>query len=359
LDVDCPLGGSGGEICLNGNRQPTCSAGQCVGTCNCYFGPPLPLSSGNTPACILNRFANDISGTANVDLGSGSITANLKAIVFLGELVTVPCPYCTGDTTARDGLRDGICVLGDNAGDACDVQSTNLTFPSPAGDGHSLDCFPAVGKNVSGTGLVIDLVQTTSSDSLASAVPCGFTFSPQLCPCSVCTNDTTRTCRSNADCSAPGICTRTGQGVPSRNQCSNSNCIDSGDGINGACETGPDDKYCDGVYRSNGEPFVGCTTNADCDGTDCGAGVGVGLCGTCSLTRRRECFLDPINVTGAADPQTPVGAALFCAAPTANPGINSVAGLPGPGRIVNQARATTFCASDPGTEYIPGTGGCP
>jgi len=377
LDADCPLGGGGGEICLNGNRQPTCSAGQCVGTCNCYFGPPLPLSSGSTPACVLNKFANDISGTANVDLGSGSITANLKAVVFLGELVTVPCPYCTGDTTPRDGNRDGTCVLGDNPGDACDVQAVNLTFPSPGGDGYSLDCFPAIGKNVSGTGLVIDLVQTTSSDSLAAAVPCGL-GGASLCPCARCSDDISQTCTSDAQCGtctvnadcAPmgnaglcngGLCKCKGPGLlnPVPNQCSNANCVDSGDGINGACETGPDDKYCDGAFRGNGEPFVTCVTNADCDNTECGSGVGVGLCGTCSLIRRRECFLNPINVTGFADPETPAGAALFCAAETSNPGINSVAGLPGPGRIVNQTRAKTFCASDPGTEYIPGTGGCP
>jgi len=375
LDSDCPLGGSGGEICLNGNRQPTCSSGQCVGTCNCYFGPPLPLSSGSTPACVLNRFANDISGTANVDLGSGEITANLKAIVFLGELVTVPCPYCTGDTTPRDGNRDGTCVLGDNNGDACDVQSANLTFPSPAGDGYSLDCFPAIGKNVSGTGLVIDLVQTTSSDSLTAAVPCGLSFA-KLCQCARCANDIQQTCTTNGDCAtcttnadcggATGTCDGShcrcrGSGVlnPQPNQCSNGNCIDSGDGVNGACETGPDDQYCDGAFRANGEPFVTCVSNADCDNTDCGSGVGPGLCGTCSLMRRRQCFLDTINVIGSADPQTPVGAALFCAAETSNPGINSVAGLPGPGRVVNQARAKTFCASNPAVEYVPGVGGCP
>ena len=44
---------------------------------------------------------------------------------------------------------------------------------------------------------------------------------------------------------------------------------------------------------------------------------------------------------------------------TANGGINAVAGLPGPARVVNQVSAKTFCDSDPLVEYIPGVGGCP
>ena len=35
------------------------------------FGVPLALSSGNAPACVVNRFREDLVGTANVDLGSG------------------------------------------------------------------------------------------------------------------------------------------------------------------------------------------------------------------------------------------------------------------------------------------------
>ena len=236
LDDDCPLGPSGGEICLNGNRQPTCSSGQCVGTCNCYFGPPLPLSSGKVPACVLNRFANDISGTANVDLGSGAITANLKATVFLGTLVTVPCPICGGtctagnigdpcavdgncdtssgagdgtcanyDGVANDGTRDGTCFLGDNEGQSCDIQSRNETFPSPTGGGHSLDCFPGVGSNVSGTGLNINLVQTTGTQTLTAGLECGTPpFVLETCPCGQCSDDTTITCTANSDC---GTCT--------------------------------------------------------------------------------------------------------------------------------------------------------
>jgi hypothetical protein len=154
--------------------------------CNCYLGPPLPLSAGNTPACVVNRFANNISGTANVDTGESLGIVNLKAVVYLGENLIQPCPYCTGDPVAGDGIRGGTCVDGNNNGGTCDVDAASRTFPAPGGAGHSLDCFPSNGKNVSGTGLTIDLEQSTGPLSLGSQVPCGFPSDPELCHCGVC-----------------------------------------------------------------------------------------------------------------------------------------------------------------------------
>ena len=52
-----------------------------------------------------------------------------------------------------------------------------------------------------------------------------------------------------------------------------------------------------------------------------------------------------------------MGAAIFCIPPTANPGINTVAGLPGPGRVTNQGLTRKFCG-DFQTEYTPNIG-CP
>jgi cysteine-rich repeat protein len=358
IDEDCPSG----ELCLNGLRLPTCVNNQCVGTCNCYFGPPLPLSSKGTPACVLNRFAQDVSGTANVDRGAGEVTANLRSVVFLGESITVPCPYCVGDTTPRDGVREGVCVLGENSGDACDVDAVNTTFPSPSGEGHSLDCFPASGKNVSGTGLRIGLRQTTGSQQVTSGVTCGFPpFAAQLCPCGICQLDRSVPCSSNADCQSQslGNCTSQALGKPQKNACSDGQCGDTGNGLDGECVNGPTNVYCDGVARANGEPMVTCISNADCDSTDCGGGVGPGLCGTCTIERIQACFLPTILVSGQPNPEAPIGAALFCIPPTANDGINQAAGLPGPGRVVNQAQSTLFCASDPGVQYVPGVGGCP
>lgn len=357
VDADCPSG----EVCLTGPRTPSCVNNQCVGTCECYFGPPLPLSAGNVPACAVNKFAEDVTGTVNVDLGEGEISARLASVVFLGELVTAPCPYCQDDLVVNDGVRDGSCVLGEDDGKPCDAQSVNLSFPGPNGGGHSLDCFPAVGKNVSGTGLKINLDQSTSTQTLTAGIACGYSFNPQVCQCGVCSGDSTRSCSSSTECATLGLgdCVKIAQGSPSADTCDASGvCVDLGENY-GECSNGPINTYCDGILRADGAPYISCLSDSDCDTTDCGSGPGVGLCGTCSLQSNRQCFLPTIEAAGSADPGAPVGAAVFCLPPTSSAGINGTAGLPGPARVINQARSQTFCSSDPAVEYLPGVGGCP
>ena len=354
-------------------------------TCNCYFGPPLPLSSGNVPACVVNRFAEDVTGTANVDNGKGKINARLASVVYLGENVLTPCPTCGGtctapvanvgdpcavnsscdtslgsadgvcgnyDPTVGDGLRGGICYLGVNNGLTCDIDASNESFPAPGGGGSSLDCFPDLGKNVSGTGLKIVLESTTGTSALpAAAIPCGFDSSPVLCACGVCSGDTGVTCTSNGDCTGIGTCGKVGNGNPKDNSCSDGVCSDLGGG-EGGCLANTPDNYCDGITRADGLGFIQCGSNGDCSALGPAAGA-------CTLTGTRACFLDPITVTGVEDPSFPVAVAAFCIPPTANSGINTVAGLPGPGRVKNVAEAESYCASNPAVIYTPGVGGCP
>jgi hypothetical protein len=379
--------------CANDNRvmcdEPFKSdADDCGGdTCNCYFGAPLPLSSGNTPACVVNRFADDVIGTANVDIGAGQITANLRSIVYLGINVLAPCAVCGGtctapvskvgtacatdvncesafnlgdgvcgnfDPTPADGNRQGTCWGGEDQGLSCDIGSYNTSFPAPAGGGAggSLDCFPAPGLNVSGTGLRISLEQTTGVTALPAAdVDCGFNIAPEECACGVCSLDASVTCTSNGDCTGVGVCGKVGDGNPRQNSCADGVCTDVGGG-QGECLASPPVMFCDGVTRGNGEGFVQCNSNADC--TPLGSFVG-----SCTLSTPRRCFPDPISATGVQDPNKPVAVATFCIAATGNVGINAVAGLPGPGRVKNVAAASSFCASNPATQYTPGVGGCP
>jgi hypothetical protein len=256
------------------------------------------------------------------------------------------------DPTPNDGVRSGTCYLGRNAGLPCDIDSVNTTFPAPGGGGQSLDCFPN-SPNVSGQGLKIDITQTTGSSSLTSHVPCGLSGVPRICPCGECSNDSSTPCTSNADCSAGGVCSAdVGRAVP--NQCTGETCSDTGDGMTGQCTTGPDDTSCDGIVRANGEGFISCSGNQDCDPNNIGLPAG-----HCTLSKRRPCFLNPIVTAGAASPTTPIGAGIFCIPKTSNGAINSVAGLPGPGRVVNQGRSRTFCASNHAVQYQPGVGGCP
>ena len=341
----------------------------------------MPLSAGNTPACAINRFSVDISGTANVDTGAGLINAHLKSSVYLGESLVEPCPSCGGTCTAPagkvglvcgtdsncdtsagsgdgvcgnydpvpgDGIRGGKCFLGDNSGQACDIMAPNRTFPAPGGGGSSLDCFPSASKNVSGTGLTINLAQTTGSVSLPpAALACNFGFG--VCPCGECNGDKTIGCTANADCGASGPCVTNSERP---NACDDGVCTSAGGG-EGECLANLPDAFCDAIVRANGEGFIGCQGNSDCLPLNIAIAAG-----NCTLSKVRECFLDPITATGVQDANKPLGVAAFCVPKTANSAINTVAGLPGPGRIKSQATSKLFCANNPAYLYTPGVG-CP
>ena len=366
---ECTLAGIDPSLgncrCANDNRQhcflPFENDNESCGgdLCHCYLGPPLALSSGNTPACIVNRLREDVTGTANVDDGSGVASTKLAAVAYLGESTIEPCPYCDGDTIPGDGVRDGTCVLGPNRGQSCDVDGINRSFPAPGGGGHSLDCFPEPGKNVSGAGLVIDFTQTTGDVELGVSgdIPCRVQVISVSCFCAMCSDDPSVPCSSDADCAVIGAGTCSSFGTASSpagtNQCQGTGqvCVDLGDG-NAECEIGQD-LLCDAVLKSNGEGIYNCLSNADCQESIIGIDAG-----TCSLTKKRACFTDPIQASGQADPNLPIGAGTFCIGPTSNPGLNTVAGLPGPARILNQVQSTLFCANDPSKIYTPGAGGC-
>jgi hypothetical protein len=458
VNADCPVG----ESCLVGPRAPVCAGGQCTGLCQCFYGPPLPRSFANLSACVVSRFAHDLTGTVNVDAGEVAIDFDLRSFTYIGESVAVPCPVCGGtcttgdvgepclsdrdcgmggvcgsfDPAPQDGLREGTCFLGDNHGDPCDVEARHEGLPAPAGGGHSLDCLPEAGKNISGSGNRAAFREATAVQSLAAGVVCGFPpFAPESCPCGVCERDREIPCSTNVDCesAALGACTNDGLGRPRADDCNDARCSGdrktscsdnadcsrcTGDGqtacasnsdctvaggrcpggscvLEGRCspvasactgdattpctsnadcstaggvcvavagectETGPVDTYCDGVTLADGSAYIVCLTNADCDQTDCGAGIGPGLCGTCSAGRVRRCFLDPVVAVGIPDPVAPLNAALFCEGLTSSISFDNAEGLPGPVRRVRQSQVSYACAGAPEASYVPGIGGCP
>jgi cysteine-rich repeat protein len=413
--------------------------------CNCYFGAPFPLTSQGTPVCVSNKFSAEITGTANPDLGSGEIQASLRASVFLGYTTDMPCAVCGGkcsndnsgcifdedcdmgatcnQDTPGDGNRDGVCIRDASAhtgsGEPCEIDGMNASFPSRPNDptpgeggaGYSIDCQPN-SPNAAGAGLKITLQQTTGVASKTAGVDCdGAGVGTDLCPCSICSVDSSEPCDSNADCAAiyksctnaphdfgvqcdddpdcalidlgpcqgginrcrkntamvcatnndcanqpGGTCdtqTCSGKGssapYPEPNFCADDICTDEGGG-EGTCASGPDFLYCDGLVKADGIGINSCLSNNDCGG----------VLGNCTITDEADCFLDPIVATGVADPDFPVAGAVFCIPPTSNSGVNNAAGLPGPGRVTSQGAARTFCASDNNTEYTPGgTPPCP
>jgi hypothetical protein len=337
-----------------GPDEEFCGGGQCV----CNFGPPMPLSSGNIPVCVLNTLSGQPGGLANVDQGSGTIELHLAEKIFLGASLLQPCPLCVNDTTPADGQRNGVCVGGLNHEQSCDAQAYNSTFPPPTGALLSLDCFPHPDANISGDGLLLSIDLTTGSSQLAAGLPCGEDgpLAEFQCPCRVCSGDFSLPCSSDAECAEAdaGTCSSNGNGVQVLpNGCTTGLCESVG-GREGRCVEGPDDRFCDAFLRPDGGGLITCATNEDCAPSSIGVNGG-----NCTVQQRRACFLDPIVSQGAPHPVVPLAAGTYCSPATESPSVNSVAGFPGPGRLTLQTAVSLFCKSNPASPYVPGSGGCP
>ena len=397
--LGCPTSAPCGACAIDG-IDPTSRACRCAGdnriicdepfsadendcggaACECYLGAPVPLSTGNTPACVVDRLASPPSGTIDVDSGELSLTLDLRAKYHLGSTIVRPCPYCSGDSTPADGVRDGTCVDGPNAGLPCDAEARNTSFPAPGGAAYSLDCFPDAGKNISGSGLIERYTLTTGSSSLDSDIECPLSIIPNRCQCGVCqrecaVNDdcagifahlpptcangvcspkSTVPCSSDAECVDAGLtaCVNLGAGNPWPNQCAGSGGCSLGDDGDGVCDEGPVGNFCDAVVRANGQGLIKCLSNVDCDAGTIGVAAG-----NCTLTSNRECFPPTITASGVPHPDRPIAAAIFCV-PPASVGYSTVNGLPGPARLVSQMRTRKLCGGLDGAAYVAG-GGCP
>jgi hypothetical protein len=349
--------------------------------CICYFGPPLPLSVGTSPLCLVNRMTRAPSGSFAPDTGDLSLDLDLRSMVYDGEELLAPCPSCGGrclapeekvdtpctrssdcdteteegecgrfDEVADDGVREGLCVGGPSAGFGCDINAFNTTFPAPGGSGYSFDCFPDSAKNIGGQGLIVPLHHSTAPQSLEANVACGFPpVSERLCPCGVCSGDPNFPCSSNSDCEFPATCAAVpGSALP--NLCDDEVCT-AGDGSEGACLGGPVDKFCDEIVRANGRGLLGCQTNADCE-----QGVTGVIAGACAVEEPRPCFVPPISSAGRPDPRSPLAVTVACVPPLASSGLNSGIGLPGPVRLETAMTAKAFCNADSESLYVPGQG---
>ena len=370
-----------------GNTRTKCTANaDCAGsggTCEYYFGSLLPLSAGGVSTCVSNQVTGAITGTADVDSGASTTAVHLVSRVFSGATVASPCPKCVGDATANDGARAGICDSGQNSGQSCDV---NGSSPNVFFGATSLDCPPVAGAQIAS--LPVDLSNSTGTVtrtlSIASPLCHAPGFTTLACFCDTCNDAAAEPCATNADCPDPpgptgpicggkrciagtnagtpcaatsecpsGACTFPGTAT-APNQCSDATCSPT-TGNEGECSGGPFEQFC-----GPDATFAGCSTNADCASfTTCSGGTNAGRpCSTaaqcpggtcvsqqtCSIGKFRKCFTDngvvgnAIHATGAADPpvngdSNPTLAALFCIGPTASSAVNSVAGLPGPGRL--------------------------
>jgi hypothetical protein len=222
------------------------------GDCERFFGPPLPLSAANTPACLTSFFAADITATVDARAGSAKTSVFLRSRVHLGITNDKPCPRCgaldqnpkVGDTFQCDG--------GPNDGDACTVEAV-----SPVFGGLSFDCPPDVTDNVSGQGLAVRVSGVTTGELVReAAIPCVAS--------GICTDDGSP-CSTNADC----------------RRCTNdlTACTTNGDCSGGTCEAAPHSEqpvscgfYCHCGFCDN-DPNAPCFGDSDCpSGQTCSPG---------------------------------------------------------------------------------------
>ncbi len=353
-----------GNRCSNDNTircdEPfVADADDCAGNiCEVRFGPPLALSSANTPVCIDNVLSS-VAGTANAGTGESATTVGNTSNIFSGLTNTHPCSSCDGDPTANDGVRGGTCNGGPDNGNPCDVNAISL---SDGFGSTSYDCSPG-GSNLSGTGLKLTLTFDTGTSVLSDTATTGDAAcgpgNVLDCQCATCSLDSTVPCNVDADCSGvgAGVCDSNGTGVARLpNDCDTDAfvCNDDGDGLTGHCPT-KTSSFCDAITHASGDPYLACATNADCAIIDPECG---GDCGDCTITTARPCFLPDIVVSGNPSQQQTTVAGNFCipGLGAAGSSVNTAAGLAGPGRLATDFEIMAFCDS-PATKQFVGNGG--
>ena len=326
-----PPGPTGCGVCTLGGLDPTTGACRCANdrrvicdepfvvdnddcggnTCQCYFGSPFPLASGGVAVCVVSRFAQDLTGTANVDTAEFKTEVGLRTEVYLGLNGFNPCPTCDGDPVYDDGVRGGLCSHGRYLGQSCDATGVNYNFPhirrrcsvtlapcgentdcpdfpdescedyvpaSPGGE-YSLDCLPVPGKNVSGEGLPIDLTLGSGIETMTATVSCGGFFGPPFAPdykchCLQCDGDTSVPCNTDAECAevGAGTCSSIGSGVmdgPDACISKSTVCVPTSDN-QAECLDDLPEGFCDGFVQANGDGYLACSPGGVCVAGDIG-----------------------------------------------------------------------------------------
>src|SRR6185436_13692795 len=131
-------------------------------------GPPIPLSSGGVPICVLTTLRETPTGSYDCGTGCSELRLPLLARTFLDPEVGSPCPTCVGDATPNDGVKGGTCDGGTTAGQPCDVGGVSDRFG--AGGATSRDCLPT-GDSVGELELDLNPI-TTGTTSVTATVDC-------------------------------------------------------------------------------------------------------------------------------------------------------------------------------------------
>ena len=385
--------------CTGDPRVPCAADGDCTlagGTCALFSGTLQPIAApGGYPLGLSQWIEGPVTGTVQVETGAIDVTLGLARRVYQGLDLDHPCPRCTGDATANDGVASGTCSGGAHDGESCDANGSVPGWPELGT--MSLDCPPSaanvVGNFTSRRRSVTDTVTMTRGPLSPTCNGTGVTLVTPIppgskCLCDTCNNGNAELCSSNADCPPsggnPGICggrrclggPNAGgpcaggfggesacpgascgwRGVPtlpsacSYDDCSlptgtHVGCIDTApiDG-EGECDYPPGNTLC---APDSAHPNAWCDEDDDCGGA----------AGSCRL-QPRLCFLTgpftpnptgqgtgTLIAAGAADPPlgylfSPTLASVYCSSPMEQSSpTNNVIGLPGPSREVVRGQA--------------------
>lgn len=179
------LGSCAGSVCA---LAPTGASGGGIDCTDagCSFGPPLPIPNAGLSTCVVNTFAQAVSGTVDKSTGALAVGVPLAARVFLTGNSVAPCPLCSATgSPATPGV--GACTRGARAGLSC--SSTNS-------QGLSTDCLPGGGDGSSDLGTIgVDLTPLASATA-AKADPDGL-----FCPGQT-AGSATQGCFGSAACRA-------------------------------------------------------------------------------------------------------------------------------------------------------------
>ncbi len=368
------------------NTEATTALTTCSDPTNCpaagdfcmqqFHTPPLPLSAGGVPVCVVNVFTEDLSGTKDLATGSMAIHLRQKSIVQMTGTPAQPCPVCGGfckaspgdlggrhncttnadcaDTTSQLCVTDLLCSFGPNQGQPC-RPGPPYGGPTPLFGNPSIDCPPTL----SSPG-ILDIVfapQSTETVSLAPSYQCNEgAFSDKTCvgggnqgaSCTTGSQCPGGTCNDQCFCPAVG-------GVREQPNSCDAACVGGGNDaqsctLDSECAGGfchladcrpdpsapaalqPNEGGCTATIqgRCSYSSYQSCLRNSDCAQPICSRCNGGETCRFFA----KDCFINSgITRTGVASTTDPVLSAIFCIGGTGQGAVDSTAGLPGAGAI--------------------------
>ena len=379
-------GGAHPERCKNDPAMPCTTATEiadCGGpdTCLTLLGPPQSIGFAGFQLCLVPGVdAGGVSGT--IDVESGALTATIAPEVTIFSSAN-GCPRCLGDIAVDDGVPDGTCDSGPNAGDFCDANavSTYSDF-GPT----SFGCPPPANGIAGRVRPRIPLSTGLQTMTLTADSPNCIGEPGSKCFCGTCNNANGDLCSVHADCpmsgGAPGVCNGrrcaggTNDGTPcvTNSECPSGLCGVPGEPVkpNACLDDTVNPPPCQDLGAGHGECPAGPVTstcanhpNRTClDDDECD-----GVPNSCVVANRR-CFLDngviggTLSVAGAAtapvndiaEPTT-LGA-LGCVTSTVNAFLDFAGGFPGPVRAAQSGRLV-FGETAPTPLPTPLPGICP